>query len=122
MDVTQISDQELLQRLTQLDRELYDEPAEGWANWPTTPEQARHGAELADAMQATEQEIERRFGEGANDVLASYWTAAHADGADGDRQAHEDPQTLIEIANGTHQHASVNGGTCKCGVLPQYIQ
>jgi hypothetical protein len=57
-------------------------------------------------------EIDRRFGEGANDRLASYFTASHASGEDMTQMACDDTDLLVEIAKGEHVHTTP---TCRCG-------
>lgn len=65
-------------------------------------------------------ELDRRFGDGASDRLASYYTASHASLADVQRMAWTETNTLVEIAKGEHtctalgQHHPHNR-ICRCG-------
>lgn len=113
MDIQTLTDAQLIQRVTKLDARIY-------VDGPDNPDP---DGELAEELSLAEQECNRRFGTDAMDVLASYWTASHAGSDDRVSQAMEDPQTLVEIAKGTHVHQSQGQfGSCKCGVLAQFIK
>ena len=65
-------------------------------------------------------ELDRRFGDGASDRLASYYTDSHASLGDVQRMAWTETNLLVEIAKGQHtctalgQHHPHNR-ICRCG-------
>lgn len=68
-----------------------------------------------------DQEIDRRFGYGACDLLASYFTASHASTADTLRMANEQTDLLAEIARDQHRCTRREGigSRCRCGAIVQ---
>lgn len=111
-DLIKLDDAQLLQRLTKLDAKVYDgDPQPGLD-------------ELEVELDLAGQEVNRRFGTDACDLLASYWTASHAAADDRVRDAEEMPEVLVEIAKGEHVHrpSERRNGNCICGVQAEQIE
>jgi hypothetical protein len=107
-----LTDAELLYHAMASDTALSD-----WSGEPFDPAKVDHEAEAAKqatAEQATD-EMDRRFGEGASDRTADWFTAMKASPEDILEWAKERPEQLAEIARGHDcDNRSVNQGTGRC--------
>jgi hypothetical protein len=90
INLQDLSDRDLFVRSFQL-----DDARSGEGDISYTDEVEREAREA-------ETEIERRFGAGANDALADYFTVVKADRDDMISTAREYPERLVEIARGEH--------------------
>jgi len=107
IDLSTLSDQDLLVRFVRVDMELGDSDVD-----PRPVEQA-------EAESATlEAEVTRRFGQDALNNLENWWTPSHASHEDVLQMAREETGRLVELLRGhncDNQSVSQTTGVCWCG-------